>query len=575
MEHLLFFKMAGYVCGFLFFAGLGFMIHLRSVRDRYMTYFFDVQLVIGIWTIGTLLNDLELESELHLVLQEIRMLGILFFPVALFLFTRYYRFGNSLGWMQMVLLHLGAALLFGVHMVGVLTEADVLGTGFLVLSLAYAYGLLFLAFRHLVLKIRTNEGHRFGRWVLVGTFLLVMGYGSGVLGGWIPSGWDYTPLAVNGWVFMMGAMAYSNNTFDVQKISRRKIMESMQEGVLLLDQDARIVGLNPAMEAAMQGLGILKVHTKVEDFFVMVRNGFFEGDSLERLYGAIVRGTQSSGSLELETSGKGRKRYIQWQVRQVRNRKGRVLGTVFSMKDITASKVLLLELEEKNFSLAQINEALEGSLLVKEKLAVEKERHRISKEVHDILGHSIILVISLLEAAKKDRKTAQVKVEQSMEIARNGLLELKRSLQGRVRSTIPGKSLKEAMEKMMEEFKVSGIQVRLVAHGLENSVSGKAEEALLRILKEAMTNALKHGEASEMAIALRLSPLRAELVVVDNGRGCEQLEFGNGLQGMAARARELGGSFQCGSPEGKGFHIHAALPMHTFGDDDDQGHRKG
>jgi two-component system, NarL family, sensor histidine kinase DesK len=84
--------------------------------------------------------------------------------------------------------------------------------------------------------------------------------------------------------------------------------------------------------------------------------------------------------------------------------------------------------------------------------------------------------------------------------------------------------------------------------------------AALRLVQEALTNALRHGEPGRIAIALRCEGDTLSIEVRDDGRGCERIEPGNGLRGMRERIERIGGSLTLDGRPGAGFTVHAELP---------------
>ncbi len=85
---------------------------------------------------------------------------------------------------------------------------------------------------------------------------------------------------------------------------------------------------------------------------------------------------------------------------------GEFTGMIIKLIDMTEYHTLLEKLEDKNRELHTINVQLNENISVRKRLVIEQERNRASKEVHDILGHSVTLVITLLENVRSLRKQA-------------------------------------------------------------------------------------------------------------------------------------------------------------------------
>jgi len=208
---------------------------------------------------------------------------------------------------------------------------------------------------------------------------------------------------------------------------------------------------------------------------------------------------------------------------------------------------------------------LNENISVKKRLIVEQERNRASKEVHDILGHSVTLVISLLEMMKmsynKEPEFAKEKVSQAMEITRKGIGELKKSLTHKKDTNITTNTLIEDLEKLTHEFSASGVEVEFITNHYKVKIQPKYYDTIYRICQECLTNALRHGKATKITIAVRFSEKSVDIIIADNGIGCKLFIKGNGIKGMEQRVNELDGFFSCGSPDGEGFNLHVTIPM--------------
>jgi signal transduction histidine kinase len=89
----------------------------------------------------------------------------------------------------------------------------------------------------------------------------------------------------------------------------------------------------------------------------------------------------------------------------------------------------------------------------------------------------------------------------------------------------------------------------------------KLSDTLYKIIKEAITNSVRHGCATEINIIVKFSLHKANLFIIDNGCGCREIIEGFGLAGMKQRVEELNGIIKFGSDGESGFNIHVELPM--------------
>ncbi len=186
--------------------------------------------------------------------------------------------------------------------------------------------------------------------------------------------------------------------------------------------------------------------------------------------------------------------------------------------------------------------------------AVEAERSRISKDLHDLLGHSLS-VISLkadLAARLFEQKPdmARQEIEAIQTISRDALSEVRDAVSG-----LRDRSLQSELKSVIAALESAGIEV--LVQGELPALSGEPEAALVMVLREASTNILRHAQASRVEIAFVREAGRHRISVRDNGRGGRPAE-GNGLSGMRERVEAVDGLFEL-CVEG-GFAVRVSLP---------------
>lgn len=207
------------------------------------------------------------------------------------------------------------------------------------------------------------------------------------------------------------------------------------------------------------------------------------------------------------------------------------------------------------------NELMRAYEKVEEAAAVE-ERNRIAKEIHDTAGHSLTTVIMQTEAAKlciqKDPAQAERCIAAANLQAKNCLNELRLSvhlLSGR-RENI---TFREYLEGILEETCAgTGLTVRSHIDDLE--LAPEAERFIASVLREGIANGIRHGGSTAFFFELKDMGNYLELLLSDNGKGCEHLKEGFGLSGMRAKAESMGGMINFSSASGEGFEIRLSLP---------------
>lgn len=209
---------------------------------------------------------------------------------------------------------------------------------------------------------------------------------------------------------------------------------------------------------------------------------------------------------------------------------------------------------------------------------VEEERVRIAREIHDITAHSLSAVSIQAAAAErlvdKNSDAAKQAIQTVRATSKDALEEI-RSMIGVLRSgdavadTAPTSGTDRLID-LVSYLGNAGIKVDLFDAMYERSrVPSYIDIALYGIAREAVTNIVRHADASEVRIVLSTSLDKADLRVEDNGIGIidDAAYEGHGIQGMRERVSLLKGSFEVGNrPEG-GYYVQARIPLLELGQD--------
>ncbi len=228
-----------------------------------------------------------------------------------------------------------------------------------------------------------------------------------------------------------------------------------------------------------------------------------------------------------------------------------------------------------NEQLNAANEKLRLYAMEAESVAETRERNRLAREIHDTLGHALTGILAGLDMciAMVDTAPAFTKrqLEKIREVANHGMKDVRRSVKKLRPDDLERRPLSEAISIMIAEFAAStGMEIRL--EGVENLkyLQKDEAEAAYRIVQEGMTNANRHGHATEIAISIHLSSDALHICLQDNGRGCGDIRPGFGLRHMQERIALLKGVLTYESAQG--FRLEAVIPTRRGGRSDDQSH---
>lgn len=216
------------------------------------------------------------------------------------------------------------------------------------------------------------------------------------------------------------------------------------------------------------------------------------------------------------------------------------------------------------FRLKEKQLKLQYELEYKEKLAIANERNRISRELHDTLGHTLTLLITLIKSSriniKKDPEVTEKKLVQAADIASEGLKQIRTTISGWLPEKLNSVQITSELSKLIEFAKDAGINIDFSVYGKERINAPGYSEVLYKICREAITNSLRHSKATKIIIILKFTQKDTQLFITDNGVGCKNIKKGFGLIGLEERVRDINGTLSYGTSGNKGFNIHARIP---------------
>lgn len=215
--------------------------------------------------------------------------------------------------------------------------------------------------------------------------------------------------------------------------------------------------------------------------------------------------------------------------------------------------------------LRQVSEAEERA-----QRAVEDERARIARELHDIVGHAVSVmtvqsgaVRRLLHEDQERERDALIVVEQT---GRQALAEMRR-LVGVLRNPTDAPALApqpslEHLDSLVAQVREAGLPVELRIEGDPSKLPAGVDLTAYRLVQEALTNALKHAHAKQAEVVVRYGNGEVEVTVTDDGVGGLPSELvGQGLVGMRERVSVYGGELRAGPRRGGGYEMRARLPV--------------
>lgn len=205
-------------------------------------------------------------------------------------------------------------------------------------------------------------------------------------------------------------------------------------------------------------------------------------------------------------------------------------------------------------------------------LAAAAERVRISREIHDVVGNNLSIVVIQAQAAagvlERDPAEARQLLGKVVTVGQRSLAEV-RSLLGVLRAGADPASVRTPqvglayLPELVDRVRLAGVPVSLQAAVDPLELPTLVDLSGYRIIQEALANTIKHaGTGATVAVSVTTRDDRLHIEVVDTGGGAGgAFRIGNGLCGVRERALALGGAAEIGELAAGGFRIHASLPL--------------
>lgn len=354
--------------------------------------------------------------------------------------------------------------------------------------------------------------------------------------------------SLTGLVMAWGLFRY--RLLDIVPVARDRVVESMSEGVIVLDMQDRIADLN----AAAQRLIDLAPHEAIGK---QIHQVFSQWPELVERYRDM---DEEHGELTL---GKGEaQRYYHLLTSPLDIGGGHTGGRLILLHDITERKCTEQALKDSYDQIRALSSRLE--------LAREEERAHLAHEIHDELGHALTALkfdlSSLDEELSEDEKNPD-EIIKSMGKLIDRTLEAVKRISSELRpALLDVMGLGSAIEQQAEEFQNrTDVECMVNIFPEETNLDKDLSTTIFRIFQEALTNVARHAKATKVWVDLDTSADELTLQVVDNGRGITEEQISSptsfGLLSMRERLSPWGGEFKISGGKDNGTTVNVEVPL--------------
>lgn len=408
------------------------------------------------------------------------------------------------------------------------------------LNVGYTYSCVLLGSYFLLhyMKRYEHRERRYARLLIVASVLLPTLLNGCYLFGLLPSRYDFTPMSFGISSILVLCATIRYRFLEVNVTAFDTVLHGLSDGVAIYDK-GQLSYSNPAYWDLINQKKAACEKEGGSPFlaFQLLEQGSDECLLYDRKTGRYLQLRQYQ-----QMTG-GRQEFV--RVMPLAGEEG---CTVYVLSDVTR----YYELMEKTKALS----------ISKEQLALARERNRIAQQVHDTTGHTLVMIQSLLKLAmlteEEGEETQRSYLDEARQLATNGIKELREAINELKREEGYELVTKGIMQLAQQ---VKEIPVQVTVQGTDDECYSHLSHVLYTTLRESITNCLKYAKATKMDVVLRFKKEQVELLIADDGRGCDVIVENNGLRGIRQRIRDAGGSVRFSSGINEGFLTRVQVPV--------------
>ncbi|PEU78172.1 histidine kinase [Bacillus cereus] len=226
---------------------------------------------------------------------------------------------------------------------------------------------------------------------------------------------------------------------------------------------------------------------------------------------------------------------------------------------------LLIVNHKQNEAIRKQNAVLEQYMSQIERITLAEERNRLSSELHDTVGHAYTSIIMGMETLRTELATEMgiQRLDSLLDMGRKSIDDVRGYLH-QMDSPCQSPSLIQSLQNLGAEFQEHAqVNVSFRTFGEEYQLSRQAKITFIRCLQESLTNAVRHGQGTEIIVSLQFDEQYTRLEVQDNGKGNVEWQEGFGMNAMKERAMNLQGHLSVYTKPEEGMLVTCTIPRQT------------
>lgn len=375
------------------------------------------------------------------------------------------------------------------------------------------------------------------------------------LTGFVKASFDITPLGfgISGILVLLATMKY--RFLEVNLTAFDAILSDLEDGVGIFNRNGKLTYSNQSfyrlLDVERTDIWQLRLPEVLRQLSIQRgQEGVYQGARGQSLQIQVYQPTQSSliserGRHFIFSESNDREPFRVTELSELVPDR----PVVFVVKDMSDYYELLRQTRE----LAITNE----------RLALERERNRIAQQVHDTAGHTLTMIQSCMKLAaisvkKQEYEAVEEYLAQAAGLSSEGIRELRQSI-NQLRREASYELVTQGIVQLADQ--VREIPIEVTIQGEDSERYSHLSRVLYDCTRETITNTLKYAHAARMEIIIRFQNAQVELILCDDGKGCDKLRENHGIRGIRDRVEAAGGTVRFLTAEGEGFLTRIQVPI--------------
>lgn len=364
--------------------------------------------------------------------------------------------------------------------------------------------------------------------------------------------YDFTPISFSITSLLIFLAIYKYEFITIPPLTVKYLMSSIDEGILVTNQNNKITYINDTIK---KYFGFNDNLLQKDCITAFTHIAEIANKDISEFNGLINGVTEA---LSISVSGSN---FFEITKTPVSNGK-RNVSTIYVFYDVSTYYMLNKKLSEKNQELTKANTQLAKMNVIEKRLAVEKEQTRIAQELHDSVGHGLVSIMTLLKLSLIDKNNSNENTKKALQASELLLNDVRKCVVGIKTDT--KSSISARIQDFICNYNSGNSCIEFTEMGEEKSYHGFASDTIFSIVREAVTNSIRHGNANKIEVILKFSEDCIRLYIIDDGTGCDKIVPDFGLKGMKEKINSIVGNIEFSSLPGNGFSVKAYIPVEVI-----------